>query len=529
VKAIALVCLAALAAAPPPLVAAVVRVNQNGGDFTTIQEGIDAAGEGDTVLVWPGIYTGPLNRGLDFHGADIVVRSLEGLGTVTIDCEDQDRAFHLHALEDTASAIDGFTIIRGLAEHGGAIRCYRAAARLTNLTLIQNRASSCGGAIHLEHSDSVIRHVTFIENWAGSRGGGLSAYHSSPIVSDAGFKGNVGRIGGGALYVTRSSPVFRDSRFYSNRAALAYGGVASDYLGSAQFERCLFQRNTAQESGGAFFMEGSSPSFVECRFYENEAGEGGALKLMLCDAVFEACEFIGNAAADEGGGVHAELGGSVRLQGCLLESNTSGVGGAFRVEWASLSVNGCRFAENVSSLAGGAVACWGDTEAEITGTLFSGNRGGFLGGAILATSRASVHVSGCTFAENEAAAGGGLACAGHAATTLEYTIVAFSEEGDAVHCEEGGVATLACCDLFGNAGGDWVGLIALQYGMGGNVCEDPLFCLDDNPDEPYSLSDDSHCAPRNNPACGLIGARDVGCSGTPVRPMSWGEIKAMFR
>lgn len=529
-KAITLICLAALLAGPPPLVAAVIEVDHSGGgDFTTIREGIDAADEGDTVLVWPGIYTGPMNRGLDFGGINVVVRTLEGPGTVTIDCEGQDRAFHLHTWEDTCSMIDGFRIMRGLSEHGGAIRCYRAAARLTNLTLSENRAHRSGGAIRLEYSDAVIRHVAFVENSAGDRGGAISMYRSSAVVSDAGFKGNVSRIGGGATHVSRSSPAFRDCRFYSNRAVFGGGGVGSDILGSAVFERCLFHRNTAPQFGGAFFMEGSSPAFVECRFYENEAWKGGALKLMLCNAVFDACEFVGNASAEEGGGVHATLDGSVGLHGCLLDRNTSGVGGALRIERASLSVNGCLFVDNVSSLAGGAVSCWSNTEATIVGSVFSGNHGGFLGAAIYATGDASVHVTSCTLVENAAAAGGGLACGGDATVTVDHTIVAYSSEGDGVHCEEGGTAALACCDLFGNAGGDWVGCVAFQDGADGNACEDPEFCLDDNPDEPYALRDDSHCAAQNNLVCGLIGARDVGCTGTAVRPTSWGVIKARFR
>ncbi len=39
----------------------------------------------------------------------------------------------------------------------------------------------------------------------------------------------------------------------------------------------------------------------------------------------------------------------------------------------------------------------------------------------------------------------------------------------------------------------------------------------------------SPCEPEHNPACGLIGAWDVGCGVTPVEEVSWGAMKAMFR
>ncbi len=111
---------------------------------------------------------------------------------------------------------------------------------------------------------------------------------------------------------------------------------------------------------------------------------------------------------------------------------------------------------------------------------------------------------------------------------LENTIIAFSGSGQAITCYDGGV-TLYCCDLYGNAGGDWVGTIADQYGHDGNISEDPLFCGDENPDEPLSLDRGSPCAADANPDCGLIGAWDVGCGWTAVAPASWGTIKTMFR
>jgi predicted outer membrane repeat protein len=528
-KATALLFLAVSLARPAPLGATVIHVDQSGGDFTTIGDGIQAAHEGDTLLIAPGTYSGPMNRGLDLHGVNIVIRSLEGPGTVTIDCEDQDRAFYLHTWEDTTSVIDGLTIMRGLAEQGGAIRCYRADVRLLNVTFSGNRAHTFGGAVCLEYSATIIRHGAFVENWAGSRGGAVSLYRSPAVLRDLGFKGNVGRMGGGALHISRSGPFIQDCRFYSNRAGYGGGGACGDLLGSPYFEGCLFHRNTAPESGGAFFMEGTTPICVACRFYENEADVGGGVHLMQGHATFEACEFIGNAAESEGGAVQSELVGSVDLHGCVLERNTSEVGGAVRIERGSLTVAGCSFVNNVASLAAGAVGCWGDSKAAIASSVFSGNDGGFLGGAVCASGEALVDVMNCTLADNAAASGAGIACAGRAAVTAAGTIVAFSGEGDAVHCEEAGLVALACCDLYGNPAGDWVGCVASQYGAEGNACEDPLFCLEENPAEPYSLSEGSHCAGDNNLICGLIGARDVGCEGDPVRPVTWGAIKARFR
>jgi hypothetical protein len=128
---------------------------------------------------------------------------------------------------------------------------------------------------------------------------------------------------------------------------------------------------------------------------------------------------------------------------------------------------------------------------------------------------------------NQALLGGGVYCL--AAVALERCIIARSTQGEAITCASTDV-TLICCDLYGNEGGDWSGCISDQYGVDGNFSADPLFCLDDNPDEPYSLREGSPCLPENSPCGDLVGAFGQGCGpASPVEAASWGAIKSMFR
>jgi hypothetical protein len=113
---------------------------------------------------------------------------------------------------------------------------------------------------------------------------------------------------------------------------------------------------------------------------------------------------------------------------------------------------------------------------------------------------------------------------------LENTIIAFNDLGEAILCADGNSsAHLTCCDLYGNEGGDWVGYIEDQYGINGNISEDPLFCDPESGD--FTLHEDSPCAPFTPPneECDLIGAWPVGCEPTAVRVGTWGAIKAMYR
>jgi len=81
------------------------------GDYLTIQEGIDAAADGDEVVVCDGVYTGPGNKNLDFGGKAITVRSESGPENCIIDCElSRDPGFAFACEEGPGSVVDGFTV-----------------------------------------------------------------------------------------------------------------------------------------------------------------------------------------------------------------------------------------------------------------------------------------------------------------------------------------------------------------------------------------------------------------------------------
>jgi hypothetical protein len=133
-----------------------------------------------------------------------------------------------------------------------------------------------------------------------------------------------------------------------------------------------------------------------------------------------------------------------------------------------------------------------------------------VGGGFMATRYSSVTLDQCTFFGNHGTDGGGLVSAGSSSIVADNTIIAFSPEGAAAHCTSATI-TLNCCDLYGNAGGDWVGCVAGQFG-GGNISEDPLFC--GPAQELFGLDQGSPCQPANN-SCGVqMGALGVECHAT---------------
>jgi hypothetical protein len=214
-----------------------------------------------------------------------------------------------------------------------------------------------------------------------------------------------------------------------------------------------------QSFGGAIALWGAcAPTLRRCRIEGNQAPSGGGVGAYQASPRFENCAIAGNTVTGSGGGL-SFVGGSPVLDACLLAGNEAGSGGAL-----------------------------------------AGNTG-------------SISLIRCTLVENRAAVGAGWR--GYSGATLgaDATLVVFNRLGASVACDGGSSASFACCDVFGNDEGDWVACIQGQLGQSGNLSRDPVFCLNENPDDPYTLLSSSPCAPASQPECGLIGALPVGCSG----------------
>ncbi len=405
------------------------------GDFPTIQDAVDAALDGDVILLADGTFMGNGNRDIDYRGKAIVIESQNGQPDVcVIDCQGSEAEQH-----------------RGFSFHSG------------------------------EGSESILREITitggYSTEWRG--GGGICCDSvSSPRIMDCVFTENHASIGAGICLVNDSSPEIIDCVFHGNTAGSG-GGIAGVHWDSAPtITGCVFSSNSTDYGGGVYF-DTAAPTLVDCVFRDNRAEQhGGGLFFMEC--------FMLPAIVD-----------------CVISRNSAGShGGGMYLIYASPALSGCVIAENVSD-----------------GT----------GGGMRVEDSYSLAVTDCTLHANSAASGGGIALH-DTEPVLENTIIAFSSEGEAVFCEQLAALTLNCCDVYGNAGGDWVGCIEGQNGVDGNFSADPIFCDPSNGD--FTLHAGSPCLPGNHPDgydCGLIGARNEGCGGTPIVETTWGAMKARFR
>ncbi|MCD4696855.1 MAG: right-handed parallel beta-helix repeat-containing protein [Bacteroidales bacterium] len=165
------------------------HIKQDGtGNFTTIQEGIIAASDADTVLVYPGIYY----ENIDYLEKSLTVASLyiitpedSLIDQTIIDGNQEFRCVTIDECENVS--LIGFTIQNGLAfeigslGYGGGIKIWE----VSNLTIsncsIKNNKSIIGGGIFINQSNVVLSGNYILHNWGIEKAGGIMIGNNSNI------------------------------------------------------------------------------------------------------------------------------------------------------------------------------------------------------------------------------------------------------------------------------------------------------------------------------------------------------------
>jgi len=253
---------------------ATIRVDGSGGaDYATIDEGIEAASDGDTVLVAPGVYSGHRNRNLSFEGKNLAVLSEGGAGAAVIDCEGlaNNRAFVFQSGEDSTSVVSGFVIRDGAFALGGGMSIVGGASPAIDDCDFEGCAADRGGAVYVEVSAPSFRRCGFSGCTATQRGGGIYCLESSPTIVGCTFSDCDAPEGtGGAICChVSSAPLISNCTFAGCDAV--WGGALSCLSSSPHVEGSAFLRCTVTWYGSAVYCQQSSPSIVYCTLVGNGA------------------------------------------------------------------------------------------------------------------------------------------------------------------------------------------------------------------------------------------------------------------
>ncbi len=305
-------------------------------DYATIQAAIDAAVEGDVVVVSPGTYRGSGNRDISFGGKGITVRSVDPddpavvAGTV-IDCEgtssEKHRGFRFANSETEAAFLEGLTITNGYGplestpggtiSVGGAIYCKQASPRISKCRMVNNAAAEWGSALAGINASASIEGCSVSGNETASSAVYLRSGHS--FVRDCEITDNDGR--GISLVACSSSLISRC--IIANNAG---GGISTQWCSnSINISHCLIYYNSASSGAGILSDDDNvSPSIVNCTIVYNtstnyaggidEYGQGSA-------PAVKNCIIWGNTAANS-----PQTRGTMTVTYCDVEGGRSGAG-----------------------------------------------------------------------------------------------------------------------------------------------------------------------------------------------------------
>jgi predicted outer membrane repeat protein len=341
-------------------------------EYSTIQDAINAAVNGDVVIVAPDTYTGEGNRDIDFLGKVITVRSVDPndpnvVASTIINCQgmefDQHRAFYFHTGEGVESVLAGFTIKNGNARCGGGIYCIESNPTIVSCTFSDNMALQYEYVYSLslpEYGISRINDNSDIRIMCPppppqrrGNGAGICCVDSNAIVENCKFLNNYAYEHGGGMYSMGGNPTLINCLFNGNYAG-GGGGMANLQGSNPTLKNCMFIANTAETGGGGMRnADNSNPTLNDCEFRENTAGWSGGLGNYYSNPTLTNCTFIGNSAENNGGGINNYASSPVFIK-CIFSKNSAKVGGGIFSEYYSSSkLDSCTFSKNTAHHGGG--------------------------------------------------------------------------------------------------------------------------------------------------------------------------------
>jgi hypothetical protein len=393
----------------------------------TIQDAIDAAADGDQILVTNGVYQ---TGGRAVHGSltnrvavdkALTVQSVNGPDMTVIQGEPlmSEAGVSARCVYLTNNAmLSGFTLTNGAAsdmgdwdfdESGGGVWCEDSSAVVTNCIITGNSAYANGGGA----CGGTLVGCTLLNNWSEYFGGG----DCGSALNNCALDNNYAMTGGGA--------------------------------DSGTLDTCTVSDNTATWGGGI-----NDCMAVHCTLTGNSSAYGGGAD----GGTVTGCTLSANFASNSGGGAE-----SATLNHCTLSANTAYYGGGANNSVLSdcvLSNNTATagsppgFASRQASPQQRMLPCGGGaTWSTLTDCTLAENRTDSEGGGAY-----SCTLSNCTLSGNLASDNGGGA---NGCTLGNCTLTGNSAVNDGGGADS---SILNNCDLRGN----WVGGIGVEASIKGS-------------------------------------------------------------
>jgi hypothetical protein len=502
--------------------AAELQVCLSGCPYASIQDAVDAASDGDVIMVAAGTYTGvnvrPRN---DITSTGVVTQLVYISKTITIqggytttnwttsdptanpttlDAEGKGRVLYITG--DISPTVEGLRLTGGNAaglggeQHsygaGGGVYVISASATIRNNWVFSNTAFY-GGGLYLYDSATTLNGNTVISNAGSMGGGGLYLYGSAAVLNSNTVISNAALLGGGGgLFLDSSAATLNGNIVASNTTIGGRGGGLQVFYSPATLSGNTISANSARRGGGVYLY--SSPATLGGNTISGNSdyyfGGGGGLLLIISDATLSGNTIISNTSNDNGGGVHLDS-SDATLDGNMVISNTSvyGDGGGLFLRASAATLNRNVVVANTAITgSGGGLYLAGEGNATLVNNVIADNQANNLGSGLYIASSAP-RLLHTTIARNRGGDGSGVYIDFGASPIMTNTILVSQTVGITV--TEGCTATLMGT-LWGSGawanGADWGGAGTIVTGTI-NVFGDPGFVDPDAGD--YHIGSDS--------------------------------------
>jgi hypothetical protein len=155
--------------------------------FDQIQEAIEVAAKGASIIVYPGLY----RETIDFLGKSIRLIGMEvnepaGMAWPVIDGGGADTVVTFAGGEDANCMLVGFTITGGRAQSVGAIRCTASSPTIADCIIVGNRTTDPNGvAVLCRDSTAAFINCTIADNYACEYGSGMCLQNGRVVVANS--------------------------------------------------------------------------------------------------------------------------------------------------------------------------------------------------------------------------------------------------------------------------------------------------------------------------------------------------------
>lgn len=398
------------------------------GDFDSIQEAVDTAADGDSILIQQGDYELVVIDGRDlaieaspgvtlesihfldstvsFVGLNIAEAMVVEGGTVTgsntrfvghgkmsapaltvvrgevsltdTSVSDWDAPGSPIEIFDGGASFDGMDVVRTGGDSGGAMHVYGGTVSVSSSRFSDIRAAGSGGAIAVSDGSLAVSASTF-ESCSAERGGFLSVHDASASIETSSFEGGFARTGGGAMHLDGGSLTVTSVSFRDNEAT-GSGGSMAIQRGSFSATDIESDGSIAESGGHIFVGSGASVSITRSVLSAGQAVSGAGLtndggSVFVSNAIWKDAEW-----ADVGGAVYMSD-GSLEMRYAVLARNKAAVGGGVAMEGGDAHFEGCIIAHNAAEAianAGSGSATyrhgvtWDNSGVEIAGNVHFG-------------------------------------------------------------------------------------------------------------------------------------------------------------